>query len=184
MDEKFAAWAARWRVPLGFVLGVVFLVLCQPTMFLLLVGGGVALAGILMRAYAAGCLDKDQRLATAGPYHFTRNPLYLGSLLVGLGFALAGRLPILGVGFVGFFLLVYWPVMRREERHLRRQFGEAYERYAQDVPLFFPVFRNRRAGRVSGEKFRWQQYRRNHEYEAALGYAAAMAFLILKIRLR
>jgi hypothetical protein len=141
----------------------------------------VALAGILVRGYAAGYLDKDIRLATAGPYRYTRNPLYLGSLFVGLGFVLAGRSAILGAGFVGLFLLVYWPVMRLEESHLRPQFGEAYTRYARVVPLFFPAFGVRRVWRESGEKFCWLRYRKNHEYEAALGYSAGVAFLALKI---
>jgi len=181
MDSGYAVWAARWRVPLGFALGAAYLILSQPT-FKLLAGGAVtALVGLLLRAFAAGYLAKNQSLATAGPYAYTRNPLYLGSLLMGLGFALAGSSWALGAAFLVFFLAVYGPVMRREAEALQRAFGESYEQYARDVPLFLPQLRRARA---SGERFQWQRYRKNREYEAALGYLAALVFLALKAWLR
>lgn len=181
MDNGYAAWAARWRVPLGFALGVAYLIFCQPTLRLLVAGGGVAMLGLAVRAFAAGYLEKDQSLATGGPYAYTRNPLYLGSSLMGLGFALAGSSWVLGLAFLGLFLLVYWPVMRREEKSLRRRFGETYDRYAEAVPLFFPTLRG---WRTSGETFRWERYRKNREYQAALGYVAGILFLTLKMALR
>jgi protein-S-isoprenylcysteine O-methyltransferase Ste14 len=148
---------------------------------MLLSGGALALAGLLLRAWAAGHLAKNQRLATGGPYSYTRNPLYLGSALMGLGGALAGRSWIMGVAFTAFFVLVYWPVMEREARFLRQEFTEAYEQFARQVPLFFPKLRRIRAG---SEKFQWQLYLKNREYEAALGYGAIMFFLALKMWLR
>ncbi len=181
MDNRYAEWAVRWRVPLGFALGAAYLIFSRPSVRLMVVGGGVAVLGLLVRAWAAGFLDKDRSLATGGPYACTRNPLYLGSALIGLGFALAGGSWTLAMAFVGFFLLVYWPVMRREEQLLRQQFGGAYEHYAGQTPSFFPVLGRSRAG---GEEFRWERYRKNREYEAALGSAAGIAFLILKIWLR
>jgi hypothetical protein len=90
MDSAYAAWATRWRVPLGFLLGVAYLVFCRPTVKLLIAGGAVAAAGVAIRAFAAGHLAKNQKLAMSGPYACTRNPLYLGSSLMGAGFALAG----------------------------------------------------------------------------------------------
>jgi protein-S-isoprenylcysteine O-methyltransferase Ste14 len=181
MNKGYAVWGARWRVPLGFALGAAYLVSSQPTWVLLAAGGGVAFAGLVVRAWAAGYLAKNQSLATTGPYAYTRNPLYLGSALIGLGFALAGGSWALGPVFLVFFLAVYWPVMRREEDFLRREFGEAYDRYAKDVPLFFPRVGK---GLGGGEKFRWERYRRNREYEAAFGYVAGTLFLALKIWLR
>jgi len=180
MDSAYAAWAARWRVPLGFLLGVAYLFFCRPTVKLLIAGGAVAAAGLALRAFAAGHLAKNQRLATSGPYACTRNPLYLGSALMGAGFALAGGSWILALACMLLFAAIYWPVIRREEEYLRREFGEVYDRYAQRVPLFLPRFR-RPAG---GEKFQWKQYRKNHEYEALLGYLAVMIFLAFEIRLR
>ena len=181
MVKSYAAWAARWRVPLGFGFGIAYLVFSQPTRWHLVTGGAVALLGLLLRAYAAGCLDKNRSLAMGGPYAHTRNPLYLGSFLMGAGFAIAGASWALGVAFLGLFLLVYWPVMRREEEFLRQEFGEAYQHYASAVPFFIP--RTRRAA-MKGEPFRWEVYRRNREYEAGLGYVAGVIFLALKMMLR
>jgi protein-S-isoprenylcysteine O-methyltransferase Ste14 len=184
MDNRFAAWAARVRVPLGFAWGAAFLVFSQPTVRLLEVGGGVALVGVLIRAYSAGYLEKSRKLAIAGPYRFTRNPLYLGSFLIGAGFALASGSRGLGISFLLLFLLIYGTVMRREEDFLRRQFGEDFERYARAVPIFLPVFLRRGDPANPKQRFRWELYRKNHEYEAALGFAAGVVFLALKIWLR
>ena len=68
MDKDLSAIVARWRVPLGFVLGVAYLVFAQPTWPLLIAGSLVALAGLGIRAYAAGHLEKDRNLAMGGPY--------------------------------------------------------------------------------------------------------------------
>jgi protein-S-isoprenylcysteine O-methyltransferase Ste14 len=180
MDSAYAAWAARWRVTLGFLLGAAYLLLSRPTIKLLIAGGAVAAAGLAIRAYAAGHLAKNQRLATSGPYAYTRNPLYLGSALMGAGFAVAGGSWILALACLVLFAAIYWPVIRREEEYLRREFGDVYACYAQHVPLFLPRFR-RPAG---GERFQWKQYRKNHEYEAFLGYLAIMIFLALRTWLR
>ena len=181
MDKGFSAFVARWRVPFGFALGIAYLVFAQPTVPLLIAGSIVAFAGLGIRGYAAGHLQKDQRLAVSGPYAYTRNPLYLGSLLIGIGLVLAGAQWVLGVVFVIFFLVVYVPVMRREERNLRQRFGQSFDEYATAVPLLFPY---RKPHRLSQEKFEWKQYRKNHEYEAALGYLAGVVFLVVKILLR
>ena len=180
MASAYAAWATRWRVPLGFLLGIAYLVFCRPTVKLLIAGGTVAAAGLTLRAYSAGHLAKNQKLARSGPYAWTRNPLYLGSSLMGAGFVLAGGNWILALACVILFAAIYWPVIRREEEFLRREFGADYDQYAQRVPLFLPRFRRP----PSAEKFQWRQYRKNHEYEALLGYLALMIFLAFRIWLR
>lgn len=181
MNKDFSSVVARWRVPLGFALGVAYLIFAQPTVPLLIAGSIVALIGLAIRAYAAGYLEKDRNLARNGPYSYTRNPLYLGSLFIGIGLVVAGAQWALGVAFVIFFLFVYGPVMRREERSLRQRFGQEYEAYAATTPLFVP---SRKSTGNRNEKFEWSRYRRNHEYEAALGYLAGIIFLIMKILLR
>ncbi len=181
MGKRYAAWAARRRVALGFALGIAYLIFAQPTPGLLVQGGMIALVGVGVRAFAAGYLDKNQSLTTGGPYRYTQNPLYLGSFLIGLGFVLAGGSLPLGLAFLGFFLLVYWPVMRREGDHLRVQFGEAHFHYVERVPLFFPTWRGAPASDVH---FQWSRYRRNREYEAMLGYIAGMIFLAVKMGLQ
>jgi protein-S-isoprenylcysteine O-methyltransferase Ste14 len=181
MDSGYTAWAARWRVPMGFAMGVAYLVFSRPAPQLLIVGGIVAFLGLLVRAYAAGCLDKNRRVAAHGPYAYTRNPLYLGSLIMGGGFAVAGGSWALGSAFIAMFGLVYWPVMLREAEFLRQQFGETYARYASAVPFFLPTGRHAPA---TGEGFRWALYRQNREYQAAVGFLAGIAFLVFKMLLR
>lgn len=178
MNKRFAAWAARWRVPLGFLLGLGYLVLCQPTPRLLMAGLLVGLLGLAIRAYSAGFLEKNQKLATGGPYAYTRNPLYLGSFFMGAGFSIAGGRWELGIAFLAFFILVYGPVMIREQEFLREKFADAYEQYALQVPLFLPL---RRGTAEPGMKFRWSLYRRNREYEAAAGLIAVVLFLVGRI---
>jgi protein-S-isoprenylcysteine O-methyltransferase Ste14 len=180
MASHYAAWAARWRVPLGFLFGVAYLWFSQPTWRFLLAGSLVAAAGVAIRAFAAGHLAKNQSLAMNGPYACTRNPLYLGSALMGAGFILAGGSWPLALACTVLFPAIYWPVIRREEEYLRREFGEVYDQYAQRVPLFLPRFRFP----AGGEKFQWRQYRKNREYQALLGYLTLVIFLALKIRLR
>jgi protein-S-isoprenylcysteine O-methyltransferase Ste14 len=166
---------------MGFGLAAFYLFLAQPAPKLLLCGAALGFAGLLLRAWAAGHLAKNQRLATGGPYAHTRNPLYLGSAVMGLGGALAGRSWLLGGAFAVLFALVYWPVMKREARFLEKEFPEAFESYARRVPLFFPRLSPWRGG---GERFEWRLYFRNREYEAAAGYAGVMLFLALKMWLR
>jgi protein-S-isoprenylcysteine O-methyltransferase Ste14 len=180
MDSAYAAWAARFRVPLGFLLGMAYLLFSRPTVRLWIAGGALAAAGAALRTFAAGHLAKNQSLAMSGPYAYTRNPLYLGSALMAAGFSVAGGNWILALACLVLFIAIYWPVILREQDYLRREFGQVYDQYAQQVPLFLPRFR-RPAG---GERFRWKRYRKNREYEALLGYLAVMIFLAFKMWLR
>ena len=178
MSNRYEAWAARWRVPMGFVAGIIFLALSKPTWASFTIGEIVALAGLVFRGLAAGRLEKNLKLATSGPYALTRNPLYLGSFLLATGFAIAGCSLVLGIALVALFLLIYLPVMRREETFLRQKFGKEFEDYSARVPLFVP-----RIGAVKHGTFRFDGtgYRKNREYEAALGFAVISLILILKI---
>ena len=131
-----------------------------------------------LRAWAAGCLAKNQRLATGGPYAFTRNPLYIGTLLVALGLTIAARNPYLAVLFALVFLLVYLPVIQLEEQHLRRLFPE-YATYADRVPALLPRLTPYREKSLN--PFRGSQYLTNQEYQAAIGYAVGVLFLLWKM---
>src|SRR6266849_8685662 len=128
----------RWRVPLGFACAALFLLLARPRLWTLLVGAAIALPGLALRAWGTGHLRKNEALATTGPYAYTRNPLYLGSFVIGLGFTIAAGRLILGLVFAALFVGIYVPVMRVEAATLEELFGEKYRRYAQSVPIFFP----------------------------------------------
>lgn len=168
----------RWRVPLGFLCGALFLVFAKPTPLTLTIGGLVALPGLGLRAWASGHLRKNDALATGGPYAFTRNPLYLGSIVLGLGFSIAAGRIVLALAFAILFLGIYVPVMRVESATLAELFGKKYRRYAEAVPLFFPRFTAYRAG--TSTKFEISLYKRYREYQAALGFAVAWALLAVK----
>src|SRR5437870_13682204 len=125
----------RWRVPLGFVCGALFFVFARPLSLTLIIGAIVALPGLALRAWASGYLRKNDELATSGPYAHTRNPLYLGSFVIGIGFSIAAGRLYLGLLFLALFVGIYIPVMRVEAATLRKLFGEKFEQYQRAVPL-------------------------------------------------
>ena len=170
----------RWRVPLGFLCGVLFIVLARPRPLTLAIGGIIAVLGLALRAWAAGHIRKNAQLATSGPYAYTRNPLYLGSFLLGLGFTIASSQWWLGFIFAALFLGIYLPVMRVEAATLAEIFGEDYKRYASAVPLFFPRPIPYRDGQTQGVKFDPALYVRYREYRAALGLVTAWGLLAVK----
>lgn len=152
----------------------------------LIAGGSLIAIGLLIRAWAASLLWKDRELAVAGPYAHTRNPLYLGSLLMGLGGAAAAANPWLGVAFVAFFAWSYAPAIERESAELTGLFGESYRSYRASVPALLPRVTPYRRGELSGRTTSGPRrispalYMRNREWEAALGAVAAMAVLLVK----
>lgn len=170
----------RWRVPLGFLCGALFLLFARPRPWTLAIGGGVALVGLALRAWAAGHIRKNARLATSGPYAYTRNPLYLGSFLLGLGFTVASAQPLLGILFAALFLGIYLPVMRVEAATLAELFGEDYEAYARAVPLFVPRLLPYDDEQTRDTHFDASLYMRHREYQAALGLLIAWCLLALK----
>jgi protein-S-isoprenylcysteine O-methyltransferase Ste14 len=174
-----STWVQRLRVPLGFLFAAVFIIFSRPTTITILIGAIVAFCGLMVRAWASGHIRKNAVLGVSGPYAYTRNPLYLGSFLLGIGFTIASGRPILWMLFVGLFLGIYWPVMRLEESHLKKLFGEEYLRYAAQVPLFFPSLKSFKSDGVSSS-FDSSLYMRYREYRAALGALLAIGILMVK----
>ena len=168
----------RWRVPLGFACAAVFLYFARPTVWTVIAGAAVALPGLLLRGWASGHLRKNETLATTGPYAYTRNPLYLGSFLIGLGFTIAAGQVLLIIIFIVMILGIYLPVMRVESGTLAELFGKKYVRYAKEVPLLFPRLSAYRTQR--GIKFDRSLYLRYREYRATIGMVIAWALLVLK----
>ena len=167
----YGEMAARVRVPAGVVVAIVFLVLARPSWQSLAFGGGFALLGLLLRGWAAGHLAKYERLATAGPYAYVRNPLYLGTLIIGAGLWVAGAHTAVGIGLLGFFVLFYLPVIEEEERYLRGKFPD-YAAYARRAPRFWPRLR---PAYQSGDRFRFALYRKNREYQAWAVFGVVVA---------
>src|ERR1700689_2409638 len=132
--------ARRIRVPLGFAFAVLYFWLARPCGPSLAFGAILIVPGLLIRALASGHVRKNEALATSGAYAYTRNPLYLGSVLMGVGFAVAARSWWVGVILVVMFFAIYLPVIRGEEKFLREEFPE-FEEYARQVPRMFPRVR-------------------------------------------
>ena len=185
---SWTAMARRGRVPLGFVLAALYLWLARPAWSSIVLGGAVALAGLALRAAASGHITKNSALTTTGPYAYTRNPLYLGSVLLAAGFALAARSWWIALALVLMFALIYLPVVRGEEAYLRSRFPE-FDDYMRRVPRFLPRLglkaRQTEAGKLFPETvpgaFSRQLYLRHREYNALLGTAAMLAALIAKL---
>jgi protein-S-isoprenylcysteine O-methyltransferase Ste14 len=171
------------RVAAGWLLALPYLLFAAPTRGPLVVGAVIAVLGLLIRGWAAGTLDKGQDLATTGPYAHTRNPLYFGSFVLGLGLAVAGGHWVWPVVFLVFFAAVYGPTMNHEAKGLSERFGNRFREYAAVVPLFFPRLIARASARVARDRFQWSRYLRYREWEAALGAAAALVVLSIKLRL-
>jgi protein-S-isoprenylcysteine O-methyltransferase Ste14 len=176
--KRYADFVAPLRVPSGFLLVIVFAWFSHPSARSLAGGLPIALAGLALRAWAAGCLAKNQRLSTGGPYAYTRNPLYLGTLLVAAGLVVASRNPGLGALFAAVFLFVYLPVIQLEQQHLRRLFPE-YAAYAASVPALLP--RLTPAPKKTPHPFEIRLYLLNKEYQAGTGFVAGMLFLLWKL---
>lgn len=182
---SWARVATRSRVPLGFLFAAAYLWWAKPTWISLFIGATIAALGILVRALASGHIRKNAELATTGPYAYTRNPLYLGSILIALGFIIAARNWWVALGAVAMFAFVYLPVIRSEETYLRSTFP-GYVSYAGNVPRLLPrltPYRSDSAGDLRAGGFSKELYLRHREYNAALGSALMIGALILKMLL-
>jgi protein-S-isoprenylcysteine O-methyltransferase Ste14 len=174
---------ARWRVRIGYLLAVVVLLLSRPEPRSIIIGACVGFLGLAIRAYAAGYLHKQAVLTTSGPYARTRNPLYFGSSILTLGAAIAMNSWLSAALLLFYFALVYTLVMRREEIELRGHHGSDFDAYASSVPLFFPRLTAPIRTPATPGTFSWSQYRKNHEYEAALGFLLLLIALVVIWRL-
>lgn len=174
----------RWRVRLGYPLAVIVLILARPTPRSILRGALVGVIGLLVRANAAGYLRKQEVLTVAGPYAYTRNPLYFGSAILTLGVAIATNSWFSSVVLSIYFALFYSMVMRREEQELRLQHGTAFDGYAQAVPLFLPHFSAAKLKAGGAGSFSFPQYKKNREYRAAIGFLLLLVLLLVIWRLR
>jgi len=144
-------------------------------------GVGAVVLGQGWRLWAAGCLRKGAGLTTCGPFALTRNPLYLGSFIIGVGHCLiCGIVQAIPI-FVILFALVYYPTILSEETLLRAQFGERYQEYSGKVPRFLPAGRGWR--RV-GEGFSLRQVIINREYEAVFANAAFVILVLFLLKAR
>jgi protein-S-isoprenylcysteine O-methyltransferase Ste14 len=169
--------ARRIRVPLGFLFAALYTWLAHPSWKSIFAGTAIAIAGLGIRALASGYVRKNEQLTTTGPYAYTRNPLYLGSLIIALGFTLASRSWIIAGIAAAMLIVIYIPVIRAEEEFLRAQFSE-FDDYCRNVPRLFPRLR---LAQCSTGSFSAHLYWKHREYNAAIGAAAIVAVLVIKV---
>jgi protein-S-isoprenylcysteine O-methyltransferase Ste14 len=171
----------RWRVRTGTLSLLFVLLLARPTWTSLTWGGTATVLGLLVRAWAAGHLRKEKELAVSGPYRYTRNPLYLGNIFIGLGVGLAARSWWVAGLLILYFLVFYPTIIKRERDRLARLFPSTYPGYRALVPLVLP--RPRRRPDPGNGAFRWTLFKQNKEYRAEAGTAALWLLLAAKILL-
>jgi protein-S-isoprenylcysteine O-methyltransferase Ste14 len=178
---KWQQIARRARVPLGFVLAAVFLAFAKPTWHSMAWGLLLVAPGLWLRGYAAGYVKKNAELTRTGPYAYTRNPLYLGSMGIAFGIAIAAGRWQLGILLVIMFLAIYVPTILSEETFLRSTFPD-FDEYARSVPRLLPRLTAARfdASNAGVGRFSAERYKHHREYNAAMGAVAIYAALILR----
>ena len=173
---RWSRIARRVRVPLGFAFAILYIWLAKPSSGAIAAGSIVVAAGLAVRAIASGQLKKNEELAVSGPYSYTRNPLYFGSILIAAGFAIAARSVWTWVLLVLLFVLIYVPVIRSEEAYLRSVFPE-FESYSRSVPRLLP----RWSGESLTASFSRELYLKHREYNALIGAALMVVAITVKM---
>ena len=173
---SYVQMARRIRVPVGFAAAALYVWLARPSWASILYGSAIILPALLLRTAASGHVKKNQEVTTSGPYAYTRNPLYLGSIILVIGFGVASHNVWLAIALVIIFIALYLPVIRDEENFLRANFQE-FTGYAERVPRIIP----RLSAGGSTAAFSSELYRKHREYNAALGSVGMMVLLMLKL---
>ena len=172
---SYSQWIRRYRRTIGIPLVIGALLLAKFDGRFALVSTILICGGEAIRIWSAGHLRKEEILTTGGPYRAVRNPLYIGSFLIAIGFAaIAGSLWI-WLMVLAYFILCYIPVVRFEENILREKFPNHFPRYAKEVPAFVPSLH---LFRSNSTHFSWKQVMRNKEYNAVLGILIGYAYLL------
>jgi protein-S-isoprenylcysteine O-methyltransferase Ste14 len=171
---KYSEWIRRHRRDVGIPLVVIALIIARYSPRFLLPASVLILVGVFIRIWAAGHLRKEQVLTTGGPYRFIRNPLYLGSFFIAIGFTLLTASIWIFLLVLIYFLFCYIPVIRFEEGILREKFPEEFNQYSATVPAFYPSV----LAYVGSTQFSWQQTMRNREYSAVLGVVVFFCYIV------
>jgi protein-S-isoprenylcysteine O-methyltransferase Ste14 len=165
---------SRVRVAAGYALFAAVLLLARPSAGSLLAALPLALFGEALRLWASGHIEKTHALATGGPYAHSRNPLYLGSVLLALGAGIAARSPAAIAAIAAYFVVFYPAIVAEEATFLRAKFPLEYAAWERDVPLFLP-----RAwpGGARSSRFAWRRVAANREWRTALALPLIFAVL-------
>jgi protein-S-isoprenylcysteine O-methyltransferase Ste14 len=156
---------ARLRVPIGFIVGILAIAMARPTYVTLVIGAPIVVVGEALRIWAAGHLEKKREVTNSGPYRWSRHPLYVGSSILGIGFAIATGTVLVAAVVVGYLGMTLTAAIKTEEAFLREQFGGLYDQYKSG--LLPDTHRSFSVARAI----------RNREYRAVLGLLIVAAIL-------
>jgi protein-S-isoprenylcysteine O-methyltransferase Ste14 len=178
VNSSFQETMNRLRVRAGLFLALAVVLLARPTWSSVLLGILISFLGLVIRAWASGHLRKEKALAVSGPYRYSRNPLYVGNFLLGVGITAGARSWwVLGL-CVAYYAIFYPMIIRRERERMKNLFPQQYSEYGKKVPLFFP---SPRKHLPANGRFSWSLYKRNREYRALLG--TILVWLVLAAKL-
>lgn len=166
----------RYRSFVGIVCLVLLLYLAEPSPKSITIGFFFIIAGMFFRAWSSGYINKDNELATDGPYALTRNPLYFGNFILGLGIAIAGNNISSYIIFFVFYLVFFPFLMYIEHQRLKKKFGEKYEKWSKKSNTFFPKIK-----RLKRLDFNISFYMRNREYRVLFFSLVVIAVMVLKV---
>ena len=170
----------KLRLILGWLFSVLFILDASPTLKSIGMSLPLIIFGESIRIWAAGTLHKTKELTVSGPYAYTRNPLYIGSFLVGLGFIVLGQ----SWWLVTIMLLLFWAIykgtVQHEENNLIIHFKDKFELYKKNVPRLIPRFSPWKTREILSHPFSIPQAQKNGELLTAQFIALIFVLLLMK----
>jgi protein-S-isoprenylcysteine O-methyltransferase Ste14 len=180
LSRRFAPWYAA---------GLLLVWISHPSVASVSAGLLPVALGLSIRTWGAGHLVKNERFTVTGPYAYLRHPLYLGTILIAVGFgSMLGGWPALAALSVAlaWFFLDYFPRKEKVEgERLQSRYGDVYARYRGAVPALWPRLRRWRPAPADAEKLdirhHWSVacYDRNNELGTLLAVTLAGLGLVL-----
>jgi protein-S-isoprenylcysteine O-methyltransferase Ste14 len=196
---RLGGWLFRHRTSIPLPAAIAILTLrpgeAPPSVVLVAIGVAITLVGELIRLWGVhhiGAISRTRTdrlgpLVAAGPFARVRNPLYVGNILLWVGFALAARLIWLTPVIFVLLALEYHAIVRWEETLLESRLGQAYRDYAADVPRWLPTFNskirkeNPASSAVPADRFSWKDTLFS---ERGTFVAMAVGYLLLWLKAR
>jgi len=178
-ESKFISKIYCWRIRSALVCIILVIALAKPNPYSIGAGILITIVGLLIRAWACVHIRKEKRLAVSGPYRYTRNPLYLGNLIIGIAIAAGSNSWWVTAVFIAYFLIFYTVAVLVEKDKMEHLFPKEYDDYEKKVPLFFPMLRPYRG--LSPIRHDPRLYIENREYRALIGLAIFWVILVLKM---
>lgn len=185
LNARWRAWASHHRVHVGILFALLYVAISRPAPDRLLLGALLVGAGEALRVWACGYLVRNEVVTRDGPYALMRHPLYLGSLLIGVGLAVLVQYPLVWLAaFLLLYLSFYLPAMYVEELRLQSLFGAEYQEYMDEVPRLWPRLARRPSWPEesrSRDPFSWERAGGNREMRTVVVMAALLLVQALKL---